>query len=271
VIKEVINSRDTEMESEVLLNNYLKSIGDELLEVERKTPPEVHQVRLFLLTPPEWAVVVEDLGGGLYTVVPLTSYIQLAITNIYPPVVEWKTHRFIPLPFWVYAREEILTRYTKPVFKIKEIEKIKEYVKIARTKNIGKTRERFIEKVAQRFSDINLTSILYDVVKSEIEQRPVIIQFPESLKEDLERRKELLLAARSSGCVKGENWLGVVEKSTLTLYLPEGYVGRTIRISFKGKVLYEGIGAEKVKIENLPELPSYDFFEEGLSVQVLGD
>ncbi len=256
---------------EMLLKNYLNSIGDELIEVKEKTPPEVGQVRLFLMTPPEWTLIIDDLGEDLFVVVPLTSYIQLAISDRYPPVVEWKGHYIVPLPFWVYARKEILTRYSKPIFKLKDLEKIKEYVRHARTRGIGRWREKFIQKVAQRFNDVNLSSILYHVVRSEMKQESVLIQFPAYMKKNLERREELQLAAQSQNYVRGENWLGVVEGSTLTLYLPEEYAGKTIRISFEGETLYEGSGAEKIKIENLPELPSYSFLEEGLDVQVLSD
>jgi len=103
----------------------------------------------------------------LYTAVPLTTYLQLAITDRYPPLVEWRGFNFVPLPFWIYANERILERFSVPVFRLKSIDTVKQYVHDARTEGIGYWREKFIKKVARRFRDINISSVLYDVAKAE--------------------------------------------------------------------------------------------------------
>lgn len=64
-----------------------------------------------------------------------------------------------PLPFWVYANEKLLQKYSVPVFTVRKLESIREYVKSARTKGIGEWREKFIKKTAERFRDLNLSSI----------------------------------------------------------------------------------------------------------------
>ncbi|RLJ70684.1 hypothetical protein BCF55_0965 [Hydrogenivirga caldilitoris] len=257
---------------ENLYRVYEKSLGKDLLEVkeEEKVPPEEGQVRLFFMTPPEFILVLKK-EGDLNVIVPLTSYIQLAITNIYPPLIKWKGFRLVPLPFWVYANEKIIQKYSVPVFKLSNLEKIREYVKSARTKGIGKWREKFIKKVAERYKDLNLSSLIYEVMKAEEERKALVIEFPAALKERFESREEILLAAQPQNYLKGRDWLGVVENGVLFLYLPEEYSGKRIRISLGEEVIYEGEATALIKIENLPELPSYGFLEEELNVQVLGD
>ena len=153
---------------EKLYRVYVRSIGKDVFEVkeEKRVPSEEGQVRLFFMTPPEYVCVVRK-EGELSVIVPLTSYLQLAITNRYPPVVRWKGFRLVPLPFWVYAHEELLQRYSVPVFQVEGLDTIREYVKSARTKGIGKWREKFIKKVAERYKDLNLSSLIYEVIKEE--------------------------------------------------------------------------------------------------------
>ncbi len=256
---------------EILYKNYIKSLGDEVLEVVNKKPPKVGQVRLFLMTPPEWVLVIDKPEEDLFTIVPLTTYIRLALTNIYPPVVTWKHLRMVPLPFWVYVRREILEKYSKPVFRLRDIESIKEYVKKARTRGIGKWREKFIQKVADRFADINLSSLLYQVHLAEEEEQsePVIVPFPADLKEVLEREKDLVLAAEPLKVARGDLWLAVKEGDGLLIYLAEECVGKPVRITLKDKVIYEGEGRERILIKDFPDLPSYQFLEGELNVQVL--
>ncbi|ADO44938.1 hypothetical protein Hydth_0538 [Hydrogenobacter thermophilus TK-6] len=142
---------------------YEKSLGKDMFEVkeEERVESEEGQVRMFFMTPPEFILVLKK-EGDLNVIVPLTSYLQLAITNKYPPLIRWKGFRLVPLPFWVYANEKLLQKYSVPVFKLSNLEKIREYVKSARTKGIGKWREKFIEKTAERYADLSLSSLLYN-------------------------------------------------------------------------------------------------------------
>lgn len=153
---------------EKLYRVYEKSLGKDILEVkeEERVAVKEGQVRLFFITPPEFILVLKK-EGDLSVIVPLTSYIQLAITNIYPPLIKWKGFRLAPLPFWVYANEKIIQKYSVPVFKLREVEKVHDYVKNARTTGIGKWREKFIKKTAERYKDLNLSSLIYEVMKKD--------------------------------------------------------------------------------------------------------
>jgi len=150
---------------ELLYGNFLKSLGDEVLEVPNPKLPETGQVRLFLMTPPEYVLVTEKVHEGLFKVVPLTSYIPLAITDRYPPVIEWRGLRLVPLPFEVYVARSLLERHSEPVFRVKgEPEKVSEYANTARIKGIGKWRGKFIKKNIQRWKDINLSSLISSIL-----------------------------------------------------------------------------------------------------------
>jgi len=151
----------------ILYENYVKSLGKELIEVkeEERKPAQVGQVRLFFMTPPEYVLVLKK-DHDLNVIVPLTSYLQLAITDRYPPLIQWKKLNLVPLPFWVYANEKLLQKYSVPMFHLKSgLEEIAEYIKKAKTKGIGKWREKFIKKTYERWKDLNLSSIFYEVEK----------------------------------------------------------------------------------------------------------
>jgi len=257
---------------EILYRNYEKSLAKELIEVkeEERKPSEVGQVRLFFMTPPEFILILKR-EGDLNIVVPLTSYLQLAITDRYPPLIKWKKFNLVPLPFWVYAHEKLLQKYSVPMFHLKSsLEEIAKYVKEARTKGIGKWREKFIKKTYERFKDLNLSSIIYEIEKEEARQG-IVVKYPTELKKQIEERAELALAAQPTSYLKGENWLGVVEGDNLILYLPEDYIGKKVSISLRDEVIYEGIGEEVITIEDIPRVASYTFLEEELHVQVFGN
>ncbi len=257
---------------EILYRNYEESLGEELIEVkeEERKPSKEGQVRMFFMTPPEFVLVLRK-EGDLNVIVPLTSYLQLAITDRYPPLIKWRGLNLVPLPFWVYANEKLLQKYSVPVFRIKKLQPIKEYVKTARTKGIGEWREKFIKKTAERFKDLNLSSIIYEVMREEEASSGIVIKFPAALKEEIESRTELALAAQPASYLKGNNWFGVVEENKLILYLPEDFIGKKILISLGGKEIYRGVGKGVITIEDIPRASSYTFLEEELNVQVLGD
>lgn len=257
---------------ELLYRNYEESLGDELIEVkeEERKPSEEGQVRLFFITPPEFVLVLKK-ENDLNIIVPLTSYLQLAITDRYPPLIKWKGYNLVPLPFWVYANEKLLQKYSVPVFRIRDLKAVREYVKTARTKGIGEWREKFIGKTAERFKDISLSSIIYEVVREEETRSGIVIKFPTALREEIESRTELALAAQPTSYLKGNNWFGVVEENRLILYLSEDLVGKKILISLGHKEIYKGVGREIITVEDVPRASSYTFLEEELNVQVLGD
>ena len=153
---------------QLLYNNYVESLGSELVEVkeEERKPAEIGQVRLFFCTPPEFMLVVNK-HDNLNVVVPLTSYLHLAITDKYPPLIKWRKYNLVPLPFWLYAHEELMQKYSVPVFKLKELDKIRNYVKTAKVTGIGEWREKFIKKTAERFKNLSLSSLLYEIEKEE--------------------------------------------------------------------------------------------------------
>ncbi|MDQ7039150.1 MAG: hypothetical protein Q9N26_08180 [Aquificota bacterium] len=249
----------------ILYENFIKSLGDEVLEVPAPKPPEVGQVRLYLMTPPEYILITEKVHEDLFKIVPLTSYVQLAITNKYPPTIRWRGFLLVPLPFEVYAEKTLLEKHSEAVFKVSEgLEKIAEYVKTVRIRGIGKWREKFIEKNIERWKDINLSSIVASVIRAE-EGKTIVIRFRAPVSED----RETKLAARSQGAFRGSNWIGVLEEGRLYMYLSEDLVGRRIRISYRGEVLYEGPASLRFVVEDVPE--TVTDLEEGLNVQVLGD
>jgi hypothetical protein len=53
--------------------------------------------------------------------------------------------------------------------------------------------------------------------------------------------------------------------------LPAEYEDKKVRIKFFEDVIYEGPANTKVVLENLPDLPSHEYLEEDLHVEVLGD
>ena len=257
---------------EILYRNYEESLGNELVDVkeDERKPSQEGQVRLMFMTPPEFIVVLKK-EGDLNIAVPLTSYLQLAITDKYPPLVKWRGYNLVPLPFWVYIHDKLIEKYSVPVFRIKELDKIRNYVKTARAKGIGEWREKFIKKTADRFKDLSLSSVIYQVVREEEAKPGIVIPFPTALKDRIESRTELARAAQPTSYLKGENWIGVVEEGRLILHMPKDYVGKKVVISLGDEVIYEGVGEEVIAIENVPKASSYTFLEEELSVQVLGD
>jgi len=255
---------------EILYRNYIETIGDGLLQTTESKPAQVGEVRLFFMEPPEWILIADKPDENLYLIVPLTAYIQLAITDRYPPVIRWRNINLVPLPFWVYVRKELLEKYSEPAFKIKDLEKIKEYVRNAKVRGIGKWREKFIKAVAERFKDLNLSSIIYDQIKAEEEkQERKVIPFPQSVYEVLKPYEEVRFAAQTKAYLKGKNWIGAIEENTLILYLPAEIIGKGIRITLKGEEIYRGKAFEEIRIENFPSLKSYEFLERELNVELL--
>jgi len=119
------------------------------------------------MTPPEYILILKKYED-LNVVVPLTSYLQLAITDRYPPLIKWRGLNLVPLPFWVYAHEKLLQKYSVPMFHLKSgLEEIAKYIKEARTKGIGKWREKFIKKSYERFKDLSLSSVFYEIGKDD--------------------------------------------------------------------------------------------------------
>jgi len=156
----------------ILFKNYIESLGEEIVEVkeEERKLSEIGQVRLFLMTPPEYALILKK-DGDLNIVVPLTSYLQLAITDKYPPLIKWRGLNLVPLPFWVYVNEELVRKYSVPMFYVrneKRLEEIRKYVKEAKTTGIGEWREKFVKKAYERWKDFNLSSVLYEVERKEM-------------------------------------------------------------------------------------------------------
>jgi len=146
----------------ILLDNYKKSLGKELLEIkeDKRTPVQQGQVRQLFITPPEF-IYIANVEDDFSIVIPLTSYIQLAITDKYPPLIKWRGFNLVPLPFWVFIHNKLLEAYSIPIFTLRNnTEKIIDYVKTARTKGIGKCREEFIRITYKRYQDFNISTLI---------------------------------------------------------------------------------------------------------------
>ncbi|ADC88641.1 hypothetical protein Thal_0003 [Thermocrinis albus DSM 14484] len=259
-----------------LLNRFLRSIGDEVLEVpeESRISGKEGQIRLFLIDPPEYVLVLKrDLD--LNIIVPLTPYFELLPEEAPILVLEGPApdHPFFrgdkarlvlkPLPFWVHVHEKILTRYSTlinmHIVNEEVVGEIKEYIKLDIKSIKDKYVRKFVEKNLERWQDINWSSILYNVIKGEEEEEisEIVVQAPEVFKEG-----SYALAADISA-LRGDNWLGVKEENKLVIY--PARKSAKIKVVYKDTIIYEGPFISKIVVEGIKDVPKD--IEEGLHVE----
>ncbi|SHK15583.1 hypothetical protein [Thermocrinis minervae] len=257
---------DVEKEQEKIYKLYRSIVKvDDLLTVEEgnRQKVEVGQVREWLTPAEEKILVVKEVERDLFIVVPLTSLLTMLLP-LNPPVIHHKKHYYAPLPFWVYARRELLEKHSLVLFELKnkqEVEKIYQFADSKKLKGWGKWTDKFIDLFAKRFADLNTSSLFYHVEVQEYQQEEEYPKFIDltAFKEALEKIKQmdkeamLSLAASSIGkSIRGENYLGVIEGGKLYIYPTEDLVAGCVEVKILDKVILRGVADYCIEIE-LPE------------------
>lgn len=256
------------LEEEVfnIYENLLKEGKQVPVEAEIKTLPEVGDIRIFLIDPPVYLVVVRDMGEEMYECIPLTEFWPLAKTTRIPPKIILNNYRIVlsPLPFKVYFTKRVLYTYTKKLGALggTYIAQIEGYVDSVNYK-VGGVRQKFIESEINRLGPHVMGNLMEYMSHLEEEEEESFIFLPELA---VERSYAL---ASTTNAFKGENWLGVYDDGILYLYLPEELVGKIIKIVFVDRVIYEGelkTHLLRIKISDTSQLA---LIQEELHVQIL--
>ncbi|MEO0251839.1 MAG: hypothetical protein ABIM44_06330 [candidate division WOR-3 bacterium] len=234
-------------------------------EADVKTSPEIGDLRIFLIDPPIYLVIAEYLEDELYMCIPLTEFWFLAKTSRIPPKIVLKRYKIVlsPLPFRTYFTRRVLYTYTKKLASLNNeyISQIVKYVDGVNYK-VGGIRQKFMESEIRRLGPHVIGNIMEYLSQLEEEEEPYI------LLPDVALDRSYALAS-TTNAFKGKNWLGVYEDDILYIYLPEELVGKKIRITFFGQVVYEGeLKAHLLKIR-VKDRSQLAHIQEELYVQVL--
>jgi len=217
----------------------LKEGTDQLLEVSKKSPVQVGQIREMWSVPMERFLVLDKVQEGLYLTVPLTSYLQLLPNTA--PTYNLKRHGLVlrVVPVWDYLREEIILNYSQVIGKVspQEIERIKEYLK--QEKELQWHTRRFTRLNSKRWAKWTMYSLLTHAEEQEEERQVVKLQ--KSLPRE-EKHEDLY--------IKGQNFFAVIEKDVLRVYLPVEFVGEKVKIAIGDIVVFEGeVECPRIEIE----------------------
>jgi len=250
-----------------------------VLEAERKTSPEVCQLRRLSSTYPLYFVLLEKTQfyqEFIFVCMPFTEDVELAFSKN-TPLLRLNRQRTLlaGLPFWVYLSEEFLEKYSELIGTLPEakVEKLKEFTESTSLEKITGTTKEYLEDIMRLLAPFNTQSLF-----TALEDLEAYWEAPQEISFDFKACEDLAeyayaLAASSKKVFRGKNWFGIVEeasenKAILTLYLPIEAVGKKAVIKLKGQVLFEGlIEKDKLKIE-LPLLPNYTFLEDHLEIQI---
>jgi len=271
-------------ELKISLRMYKSSLGDEKLKVkeDKRVSVAVGQVRVLFWMPEEYVLIFHIEEEGLVHAVPLTIWTDLTTTSLRIHLISSldKTRKILaPLPFYAYLRKEVLEEESFPIYIVRQdtIEKVLKEVERAPTWSSIKPKREFIKLVWKRYSELTLGSILATHIQRELqaeeeEQKAIIISYPVFLYQKHYNILQAYQRAASTNALKGENWLGVAEENKIVIYLPQECEEKRIKVKLFDSVIYEGKGADKLIIENLPkELKSHEYLEEHLHVEVLED
>ncbi|WP_333785231.1 hypothetical protein [Thermocrinis sp.] len=271
-------------ELKISLRMYKSCLGDGKFKVkeEKRVPVEVGQVRVLFWIPEEYVLVYHVEEEGLVHAVPLTIWTDLTTTSLRIRLrssLDNSPKTLAPLPFDVYLRREVLEEESLPIYIVRKdtVEKVLRAVERAPVRTAIKPSWEFVKLVWKRYGELTLGSILATHIQreqqaEEEEQKAIIVYYPAFLYQKHYRTLQAYQRAASTNALRGKDWLGVVEEGKAVIYLPEEYEGRKVRIKLFDSVLYEGEGASKLIIENLPsELKSHEYLEEHLNVEILGD
>jgi hypothetical protein len=257
------------------LKFYKDSLGTERLKVKEsaRVPVQVGQIRVLFWMPEEYVLIFHTEDEGLVHAVPLTVWVSLTTCSLRLHI---KNRIFAPLPFLVYIRKEILEQESYPIAVVRQetIEKVLRAVHRSPTWSAIKPIRDFLKLVWKRYEDITLSSLFYTHIlreKQEEATKGLVIQLLPYVVQKYTSQLQAYQRAAQTKALKGKNWFGVVEEGKVVIYLPEEYEGKKVRIKFFEDVIYEGTASTKVVLENLPDLPSHEYLEEDLHVEVLGD
>ncbi|WP_448583570.1 hypothetical protein [Thermocrinis sp.] len=259
----------------VSLKLYKKCLGNTRLSVseDKRVPVEKGQFRVLLWEPWEYILVVDMEEEGLVHAVPFTVFCDLSTSRLRLKI---KDKIYAPLPFVVYLRKEIVEKESVLIKKLKDenIEVILQNVRRSPKWSANRYKREFLKLVWKRYEDLSLSSVIYThILREQISQpEEIIVKLPQYILQKYQTQlQSFQLAAMESRALKGRNWVGVVEKNKAVLYLQEDLEGKKIRVKLFDEVLYEGIGMEKIILENLPDYPSHAYLEEYLNVEIWED
>jgi hypothetical protein len=257
------------------LKLYKDSLGSERLKVKEsaRVPVQVGQIRVLFWMPEEYVLIFHIEDEGLVHAVPLTEWVSLTTCSIR---IHIRHYTFAPLPFIVYLRKELLEQESYPIAIVRQetIEKVLKDVDMSPTWSAIKPIRDFLKLVWKRYEDITLSSLFYTHIQREKQEeatKGLVIQFLPYVIQKYIHQLQAYQRAAQTNALKGENWFGVVEEGKVVIYLPAEYEGKKVRIKFFEDVIYEGTASTKVVLGNLPDLPSHEYLEEHLHVEVLGD
>jgi hypothetical protein len=257
------------------LKFYKDSLGTERLKVKEsaRIPVQVGQIRVLFWMPEEYVLIFHIEDEGLVHAVPLTVWVSLTTCSLRLHI---KNRIFAPLPFVVYIRKEILEQESYPIAVVRQetIEKVLRAVHRSPTWSAIKPIRDFLKLVWKRYEDITLSSLFYTHILREGKEETIkglVIQLLPYVVQKYIHQLQAYQRAAQTKALKGKNWFGVVEEGKVVIYLPEEYEDKKVRIKFFEDVIYEGTASTKVVLEDLPDLPSHEYLEEDLHVEVLGD
>jgi hypothetical protein len=257
-----------------LLSAYrtMKKEGEGVLAVVKNPlPPKGEgEVRRILVDPPAWVLLTRKLEGGLWEGIALTDWVDLAKTSqSYPGYLVTREAVLVPLPSFLYLREEFLKKHTKPVGRASRevVLRLTEYVLSAKIPKEGICRE-FLEEEIPRLEAFSLLSVIRTIEEEELRTAVTVIILSERLREAYRRVYTGTPSARGEQKhLRGRNWLGVVEGRDIRLYLPARLRGKRVRIKLRGETLFEGETGGEILIRNLPEVPDLSVLEKDLEVE----
>jgi hypothetical protein len=257
------------------LKFYKDSLGTERLKVKEseRVPVQFGQIRVLFWMPEEYVLIFHIEDEGLVHAVPLTVWVSLTTCSLRLHI---KNRIFAPLPFVVYLRKEILEQESYPIAVVRQetIEKVLRAVDRSPTWSAIKPIRDFLKLVWKRYEDITLSSLFYTHIQREKQEettKGLVIQLLPYVVQKYIHQLQAYQRAAQTNALKGKNWFGVVEERKVVIYLLAEYEGKKVRIKFFEDVIYEGTASTKVVLENLPDLPSHEYLEEDLHVEVLGD
>lgn len=225
-----------------LLENYKESLKEgRLTPVPIKgDQASVGQIRELTTIPEERFLVLEEVKKDLFLTVPMTSYLQLIYGDYpLPKVYELRGLRLSPVPTWDYLRRDLIENYSYVIGKISDLTEIKVWLNEIKNAKLPWYTRKFLKLNAKVWSKLSLSSILTKLEEEEKEPSSWVIRLSPDVEERIKEVTVSTLAAETK-YKKGENFYAVVEKESLKLYLPLEFVGKRIRISYEGIVLFEG-------------------------------